>query len=111
MGLIAFLVVGLLAGWLAGMLLGGRGCGIVGNIVLGIIGVLVGGLLGGMLFAVGVEGFNLQSILVAFLGAVASLLVLRRSRAAGPSSARRSPCTASSSHRRGRRDPAPARPV
>jgi uncharacterized membrane protein YeaQ/YmgE (transglycosylase-associated protein family) len=77
MGIIAFLVVGLLAGWLAGMLMGGRGYGIVGNIVVGIIGALVGGFLGGMLFGVGVDGFNLQSILVAFLGAVVCLLILR----------------------------------
>jgi uncharacterized membrane protein YeaQ/YmgE (transglycosylase-associated protein family) len=76
-GLIAFLVVGLLAGWLAGMMMGGRGYGILGNIVVGIIGALVGGFIGGTLFGVGVDGFNLPSILVAFLGAVVFLLILR----------------------------------
>jgi uncharacterized membrane protein YeaQ/YmgE (transglycosylase-associated protein family) len=77
MGIIAFLVVGLIAGWLAGMMMGGRGFGIIGNIVVGIIGALVGGFIGGMLFGVGVDGFNLQSMLVAFLGAVVFLLILR----------------------------------
>ena len=77
MGILAFLVVGLIAGWLAGMLMGGHGFGIVGDMVVGIIGALVGGFLGGMLFGVGVDGFNLQSILVAFVGAVVFLLILR----------------------------------
>jgi uncharacterized membrane protein YeaQ/YmgE (transglycosylase-associated protein family) len=77
MGFIAWLLVGAIAGWLAGMMMGGRGFGIVGNIVVGIVGALVGGFLGGTLFGVGVDGFNLQSILVAFLGAVVFLLILR----------------------------------
>jgi uncharacterized membrane protein YeaQ/YmgE (transglycosylase-associated protein family) len=77
MGIIAWLVVGLIAGWLAGMAMGGRGFGILGNIVVGIIGALLGGFVGGALFGWDVTGFNLASILVAFLGAVLFLLVLR----------------------------------
>jgi uncharacterized membrane protein YeaQ/YmgE (transglycosylase-associated protein family) len=76
-GIIAFLLVGLMAGWLAGMMMGGRGYGIIGNIVVGIIGALLGGFLASALFGVGVDGFNLMSILVAFLGAVVFLLILR----------------------------------
>src|SRR6266496_2916324 len=77
MGIIAWLVVGLIAGWLAGMAMGGRGFGIIGNIVVGIIGALLGGFVGGALFGWDVSGFNLPSILVAFLGAVLFLLILR----------------------------------
>jgi uncharacterized membrane protein YeaQ/YmgE (transglycosylase-associated protein family) len=76
-GLLAFLVVGLIAGWLAGMTMKGHGYGIVGDIVVGIIGALVGGFLAGTFFGVGVTGFNLPSILVAFIGAVVFLLILR----------------------------------
>jgi uncharacterized membrane protein YeaQ/YmgE (transglycosylase-associated protein family) len=77
MGIIAWLLVGLIAGWLAGMAMGGRGFGILGNIVVGIIGALLGGFVGGALFGWDVSGFNLASILVAFLGAVLFLLILR----------------------------------
>ena len=79
MSIIAWLLVGLIAGWLAGMIMGGRGYGIVGDIVVGVIGAIVGGFLASLVFGGGdyVNGFNLGSILVAFLGAVVLLLILR----------------------------------
>jgi uncharacterized membrane protein YeaQ/YmgE (transglycosylase-associated protein family) len=79
LGIIAWLLVGLIAGWLAGMAMGGRGFGIVGNIVVGVIGALLGGFLASAVFGMGdaVNGFNLGSILIAFLGAVVLLLILR----------------------------------
>lgn len=77
MGLIAWILVGLVAGWLAGMVMGGRGFGILGNIVVGIIGSLVGGFLASALLRMDVNGFNLPSILVAFVGAIVFLLILR----------------------------------
>jgi uncharacterized membrane protein YeaQ/YmgE (transglycosylase-associated protein family) len=77
MGLIAFLIVGLIAGWLAGLVMGGRGFGVLGNIVVGIIGAFIGGFLASVLLGLDVSGFNIESILVAFAGAVAFLLVLR----------------------------------
>ena len=77
MGIIAWLLVGLIAGWLACMVVGGRGYGIIGNIVVGVIGALLGGFVGGAIFGWDVTGFNLGSILVAFLGAVLFLLILR----------------------------------
>jgi uncharacterized membrane protein YeaQ/YmgE (transglycosylase-associated protein family) len=77
MGLIAFLLVGLIAGWLAGMAMGGRGFGILGNIVVGIVGAFVGGFVGSFLFGWDVTGFNVGSIVLAFLGAVLFLLILR----------------------------------
>ena len=77
MSIIGFLIVGLIAGWLAGMAMGGRGYGIIGNIVVGVIGALLGGFVGSALLGWDVSGFNIQSILVAFLGAVLFLLILR----------------------------------
>jgi uncharacterized membrane protein YeaQ/YmgE (transglycosylase-associated protein family) len=77
MTLIAWLLVGLIAGWLAGMVMGGRGFGVLGNIVVGIIGAFVGGFVASALFGLDVSGFNLESIFVAFVGAVLFLLVLR----------------------------------
>lgn len=77
MGIVAYLIVGLIAGWLAGMAMGGRGFGIIGNIVVGVIGALLGGYVGSALFRWDVTGFNIGSIVLAFLGAVLFLLILR----------------------------------
>ena len=77
MGILAYLVVGLIAGWLAGMAMGGRGFGILGNIVVGIVGALLGGFVGSFLFGWDVTGINIGSIVLAFLGAVLFLLILR----------------------------------
>jgi uncharacterized membrane protein YeaQ/YmgE (transglycosylase-associated protein family) len=77
MGIIAWLVVGAIAGWLAGQVMGGRGFGIVGNIVVGVVGSVIGGFLASALLGLDVGGFNIVSILVAFLGAVVGLAILR----------------------------------
>lgn len=79
MGLLSWLVVGLIAGWLAGQVMKGGGYGLMGDIVIGIIGALVGGFLASTFFGVAdaVNGINITSILVAFLGAVVALGVVR----------------------------------
>ncbi|MFN0073325.1 MAG: GlsB/YeaQ/YmgE family stress response membrane protein [Chloroflexota bacterium] len=77
MSIIVWLIVGLIAGWLAGMVMGGRGFGVLGNIVVGIVGAMIGGFLASTFLGLDVTGFNLPSILVAFLGAVVFLLILR----------------------------------
>jgi uncharacterized membrane protein YeaQ/YmgE (transglycosylase-associated protein family) len=77
MSIIVWILVGLIAGWLAGMMMGGRGFGVLGNIVVGIIGALVGGFLASMLLQRDIGGFNFETILVSFLGAVVFLLILR----------------------------------
>lgn len=79
MGILAWIIVGLIAGWLAGMVMKGGGYGVVGDIVIGIIGALVGGFLAGTLFGVpdAVNGLNITSIIVAFLGAVVAVAIVR----------------------------------
>ncbi len=79
MGFIAWLVVGLIAGWLANAVMrGGRG-NMVTDIVVGVIGAIVGGFLAGALFGVpnAVNGINFGSIVVAFLGAVVAIAIVR----------------------------------
>jgi uncharacterized membrane protein YeaQ/YmgE (transglycosylase-associated protein family) len=79
MGILAWLVVGLIAGWLANMVMrGGRGS-IVTDIIVGIIGAIVGGFLASQLFGVAnpVNGINVGSIVVAFLGAVVAIAIVR----------------------------------
>ncbi len=51
--------------------------GAIGNIVVGIAGAVIGGFLVGMLTGSEVTGFNLGSLLVAILGAVILLAVVK----------------------------------
>ena len=77
MSFIAWLVVGAIAGWAAGKVMSGRGFGILGNVVAGSIGSFIGGFLTSMLLGRDPSGFNVESIVVAFVGAVVLLLILR----------------------------------
>ena len=79
MGILSWIVVGLIAGWLAGMVMKGGGFGCIGDIVVGVIGGVVGGFIASYFFHIGdpMSGINPTSILIAFLGAVLLLLVLR----------------------------------
>jgi uncharacterized membrane protein YeaQ/YmgE (transglycosylase-associated protein family) len=77
MGILAWIVLGLIAGWLAGLVMRGGGYGVVGDIILGIVGALVGGFLGSALFGWDVTGFNLSSILLAFIGACIVIAIVR----------------------------------
>lgn len=79
MGLLAWIIIGLIAGWLAGMVMKGGGYGVIGDIILGIIGAVVGGFLASVLFKVpnAVSGFNLTTLIVAFLGAVIVVAIVR----------------------------------
>ena len=78
-----WLVVGLIAGWLASAVVGG-GMGLIGDIVIGI----VGSFLGGLIFRTAHIGTPFHgmaaSIFVAFIGAVALLLILRLIRRGTP---------------------------
>ena len=78
MGILAWLVVGLIAGWLAGQVMKGGGYGLVGDIIVGVIGALLGGFLAGALFGIdGISGINVTTIVVAFLGAIILIAILR----------------------------------
>jgi uncharacterized membrane protein YeaQ/YmgE (transglycosylase-associated protein family) len=76
---LVWIVVGLIAGFLAGQVMRGGGYGLIGDIIIGVIGGLLGGWIGTTLLHInaGVNGINLESILVAFVGAVLLILVLR----------------------------------
>jgi uncharacterized membrane protein YeaQ/YmgE (transglycosylase-associated protein family) len=79
MGILAWIVVGLIAGWLAGQVMKGGGYGLLGDIIVGVVGGLLGGWIGQTVLHIsaGVSGINLESILVAFVGAVILLVGLR----------------------------------
>ena len=79
MGILSWIVVGLIAGWLAGLLVKGGGFGCIGDIVVGVVGALLGGWIASSFFHMGdaITGINLESILVAFAGAVIFVIALR----------------------------------
>lgn len=79
MGLLAWIIVGLIAGWLAGLVMRGSGYGILVDLILGIVGALVGGFLASALFKVPdpISGFNLTTLIVAFIGAVVVVAIVR----------------------------------
>ena len=75
MGIIAWIIVGLLAGFFASLAVNRTGEGFIRDILLGIVGAIIGGFIFHFAGYPGVNGINLWSILVAFIGAVV-LLVL-----------------------------------
>ena len=79
MGLLAWIVVGLIAGWLASQVMRGGGYGLIGDIIVGVVGGLIGGFLAATLLNMpdAVNGINVTSILVAFVGAVILIALLR----------------------------------
>ena len=77
MDLLTWLIVGLIAGVLASMVMGGTGLGIIGDIVIGIVGAFVGGWIFRSLGIASPLGGLPGTILVAFIGAVVLLFVIR----------------------------------
>ena len=79
MGILSWIVVGLIAGWLAGKVLSGRGYGLIGDIVIGVLGGLLGGYLASYFLHIknAMTGISIESILVALVGAIILLVLIR----------------------------------
>lgn len=78
MSILVWIVFGALAGWVGSMIMGTDGQqGVILNIVVGIIGASLGGYIMNYLGKAGVSGFNLYSFLVAVVGAVVLLALLK----------------------------------
>lgn len=78
-GILGAIIIGGLAGWVASMIMKtDASMGMVANIVVGIIGAFIGDLLWRLVFdAQGTTGFSFRSFLVALLGAVLLLFIVR----------------------------------
>jgi uncharacterized membrane protein YeaQ/YmgE (transglycosylase-associated protein family) len=71
MGFVAWIAVGAIAGFLANQVTGSRG-GAIKMVGLGIVGGLAGGFVATNVLRIGsVDGLNLESILIATVGATA----------------------------------------
>ena len=77
MGIIAWIVLGGIAGWLASIVMKRNSqMGLIANVIAGIVGAAVGGWVFSLFGGAGVTGFNLPSLVVAFVGAVIVLAVI-----------------------------------
>ncbi len=75
MSIIAWVVLGLISGFLASKVVNKSGDGFVLDVVLGVVGAVIGGILFNLIGSVGVTGFNIWSMFVAFIGAVVLLVI------------------------------------
>ena len=78
MGWLIWIVLGLVAGIIAKFIMPGRDPGgFIITIVIGIVGAVVGGFISTRLGFGDVTGFNIQSIIIAVLGAILLLFIYR----------------------------------
>ena len=85
MGLILWIILGAICGWIASMIVGTNARqGWLENIVVGIVGAFIGGIIAGPIFGRGVTlgTFDWFSIILAIIGAIILLLILRAIRRA-----------------------------
>jgi uncharacterized membrane protein YeaQ/YmgE (transglycosylase-associated protein family) len=76
MGFIAWIVVGAIAGFLASQVMRARE-GLLMMVVLGIVGAVVGGYVATSVLKLGsVNGINIESVVIATLGAIAVVFVV-----------------------------------
>lgn len=77
MSLLAWIVVGLIAGLLASWVVPGTNTNWLVDIIVGMIGAVIGGWVFNAFGAGGASGFNVWSIIVAFIGAVILLYIIK----------------------------------
>jgi uncharacterized membrane protein YeaQ/YmgE (transglycosylase-associated protein family) len=79
MSFLIYIIFGGIVGWVASMLMGTDGQqGIILNIVVGIVGAVLGSWIFGLLGIGGaITGFNLGSFVVALIGAVVLIALLK----------------------------------
>jgi len=83
MGPISWIILGGLAGWVASMVMKTDAqMGVFANVIVGIIGAVIGGWIMAVFGNGGITGFNLSSFLVALLGAVVLLWLVKMFRRA-----------------------------
>ena len=78
MSIIGWILIGGIAGWFASIIMKTDGSqGIIGNIIVGVLGAFIGGFLFSLIGGAGFGGFSFYSLLVATIGAVVLLWILK----------------------------------
>ncbi len=77
MNFISWLIVGGLAGWIGSRIMNSGSQSLITNIIVGIVGAFIGGFVMSFFGGRGVTGFNIPSILVAIIGSVILLWLVK----------------------------------
>ena len=78
MSILAWVVLGLIAGAIAKAIMPGNDPGgFIVTMLIGIVGAFLGGFIGSTIAGEGLEGFSLQSIVLAIIGSVLLLWIYR----------------------------------
>lgn len=76
MNILLWIIFGAIAGWIASTVMKSRDS-LLMDVILGIIGAVVGGYVMNVFGASGVTGFNIYSLIVAVIGAIAVIAIGR----------------------------------
>lgn len=78
LSILFWIIFGAISGWIASNITG-EGARINGwmNVAVGVVGAIIGGLIFNALGGAGVTGFNLYSLVVAVIGAIILLWIVR----------------------------------
>ena len=83
MNIILWIIFGALAGWIASLVMKTNAQqGFLMDVVIGIAGAFIGGFIMSAIGGAGVTGFNIGSLLVAILGAIVLLFIVKTLRRA-----------------------------
>ena len=78
MSFLGWIVIGGLAGWIASKFMGtDKDQGLLANIIVGVIGAFIGGFVMNALGGQGLTGFSLRSFVVALVGSIILLWILK----------------------------------
>ena len=78
MNFIAWIIFGAIAGWIASIVMRTDGeQGAFMNIVIGIVGAMLGGFIMSKLGSSGVTGFNIYSLIVAIVGSIILIAIVK----------------------------------
>ncbi len=78
MGIILWIIFGGIVGWIASLIMGTDSQqGLLLNVVIGIVGAVVGGWLMSSFGETGISGFNVYSFVVALIGAVIMITLVK----------------------------------
>lgn len=78
MGIFTWIIFGALAGWVASLIMKtDKSMGAIANIIVGIVGANLGGFLMSLINKTGVTGFNFYSFIVAVIGSVVLLAIVK----------------------------------
>ena len=75
MNLLLWALLGAVAGWIASFVMAGRR-GWIANTIIGMIGAILGGFVMNFFGKTGITGFNIYSLIIAVIGAIALLALL-----------------------------------